>query len=125
MTLTFIVITLFCLLCTGCVAKVLYISIQPDQWIDTLFKWQKLISYFGDRPGPLNTLLYKTLGGCSFCFSHAITFICFWGYVLVMISGHLWPIFDTVLGQWAFNVCWYMGFISFGTTLSNILIGKT
>lgn len=122
--ITFFILTLFALIGTACFAKVFFFSIQQDQWIDTLFGWQDMIEGFGHKPGAWNTIAYKILGGCSFCFAHFVSLICFICYVVILCTNGFWPSFETGLGQWSFNIGWYFVFIPTSTVLSSLVINR-
>lgn len=124
MTLTFLLYTVFCLFGTACFAKVMHFSIQPDQWLDSLFGWQDKLERFGNKTGAFNALLYKAGGACSFCFAHAISFICFGVYATVMCFSGSWPEFESIIGQWIFNIGWYTLYVSFGTTFGSLAINR-
>lgn len=125
MTLTFIIITILYLFLGAAFAKVLHFSTQPDQWLDDLVGWQKMIEKFGAKGGYINKILFKALGGCEFCFAHAITFFLFWLYVFLCRFGfNVWPVFEGVAIQWVFNISWYVLFVSTGTVISSLTINR-
>ena len=39
--LTFLLYTIVALLANACLAKIIFISIQPGQWLDKLLNWQQ------------------------------------------------------------------------------------
>ncbi|VXB02700.1 hypothetical protein [Chryseobacterium sp. 8AT] len=82
----FIVTTLMFIIGNAALAFILYMSIQKDQIFDLLFKWQNMLRKF-DVAGTTNKLiLYKILGGCLLCFSHFLSFIGFWLYLLFILE---------------------------------------
>jgi hypothetical protein len=120
----FILYTVIALLANASLAKILFISIQPGQWLDKLLDWQDRLQQW-DMEG--KQFLAKAGGYCELCFSHLITFICFWGYALFM---------NTVTGVWisaispnlivtiTINAIWYLVYVSLGTNLSLYFIIK-
>jgi hypothetical protein len=125
MTLLFLITTLFFLAGTCFFAKVIYFSIQEDQWLDSLFGWQKMLERVGNKSGGWNAIIYKALGGCQFCFSHFISLLTFFFYALVMVfCFHLWPSFDTNIAQILFSLVWYLIYVSTGTVLATLTITR-
>ena len=122
--ITFFILTLFALIGTASFAKVIYFSIQQGQWIDSIFGWQKMLERVSFKSGAWNSILYKALGGCEFCFSHFISLLCFVFYVVILHSNEFWPSFETTMGQWAFNIGWYFVFIPTSTVLSSLVINR-
>jgi hypothetical protein len=120
----FFLLTVFALIGIACLTKVIFFSIQPDQWMDQLFGWQNTLDKFGNKSGVWNAIVYKILGGCSFCFAHLMSFIGFIVYVLIIYSNGFWPNFETVFGQWAFNFGWYFIFVPTSTVLSSLAINR-
>jgi|GEM_PF-1694841 hypothetical protein len=122
--ITFLLYTILALLANACLARILFISIQQGQWLDTLLNWQTRLQQW-DRQG--KDFLVKAGGYCELCFSHAITFICYWGYVLTM---------NAAIGEWitssvnnaaasiVINIVWYLVYVSVGTNLSLHFISK-
>src|SRR5688572_27309541 len=122
--LTFLLYTIVALLANACLAKIIYISIQPGQWLDKLLNWQQRLQRW-DMQG--RTFLVKAGGYCELCFSHLISFISFWCYLLVC---------KATLGTWltdpvenwiitvAVNIIWYLVYISLGTNLALIFIAN-
>lgn len=122
--ITFFILTLFAIIGTTCFAKVFYFSIQQDQWLDVWLGWQKMIERFGHKSGAWNTIAYKALGGCEFCFAHAVSLFCFISYALIVGINGYWPSFETMFGQWAFNVGWYCVYTYTSTVLSSLVINR-
>lgn len=120
--LTFLLYTIFALIANACLAKIIYISIQPGQWLDKLLNWQQRLKRW-DLQG--KTFLVKAGGYCELCFSHFITFISFWCYVLVskvVLSFWLTAGVDNLILKIAVNIIWYLVYISLGTNLALIFI---
>lgn len=125
MTLLFLITTLFFLAGTCFFAKVIYFSIQPDQWLDSLFGWQNMLERVGNKSDGWNAVIHKALGGCEFCFSHFMSLITFTFYALVMVFClHLWPSFDTNIAQILFSLVWYLIYVSTGTVLATLTITR-
>lgn len=125
MGIDFLAVTLFFLLANAAFAKIVFFSIQPDQWMDDLFGWQKMLSSLGDRPGAGNKFLYKALGGCSMCLSHLISLFCFFIYVLVVgVSLGQWFHCGNIALQCLADFVWYVVYVSMATVLCNLAIIK-
>lgn len=125
MTLLFLLTTLFFLIGTAFFAKVIFFSIQQDQWLDMLFDWQNRLERLGNKSGAWNAILYKAGGACQFCFGHAIALISFTFYVLVnTYCLRLWPHFETITAQCIFSVVWYMLYVSTSTVISTLTITR-
>lgn len=123
--LTFLLYTILALLANACLAKIIFISIQPGQWLDRLFNWQKRLRQW-DLEG--KTFLVKAGGYCELCFSHLITFISFWCYLLFSKAVlHAWLTAEVknIIAAVTINLIWYLVFISLGTNLSLFFINKT
>lgn len=122
--LIFLLYTLLAWLANASLAKILHISIQPGQWIDTLFNWQKRLQQW-DMEG--RVLLVKIGGYCEVCFSHFITFLCFWGYALFMnyaVGYWVTAISPNIIVSITLNAIWYLVYVSVGSTLSLYFITK-
>lgn len=122
--LMFLLYTILALVANASLVKILHISIQPGQWIDMLFGYQKRLQQW-DLNG--NILLSKIGGNCEVCFSHILTFIGYWLYMLFMNTvADVW-ITDTV-DNWFWvvfgNVLWYLLYVSIGSMLSLYFITK-
>ena len=122
--LMFLLYTILALVANASLVKILHISIQPGQWIDMLFGYQKRLQQW-DLNG--NILLSKIGGNCEVCFSHILTFIGYWLYMLFMnIVADIW-ITDAV-DNWFWvvfgNVLWYLLYVSVGSMLSLYFITK-
>lgn len=118
--LEFLLYTVFFLIFNAAFAKVAYISIQPDQWFDRLFKWQNKIALWGARSnGFWDEYRYKSWGGCEVCFSREMAFIGFAIYAFSMNSiFDLWiNTSESIIMNIVYNVIW---FIVYGCT-ANII----
>ncbi|MCB0697605.1 MAG: hypothetical protein KDC07_09590, partial [Chitinophagaceae bacterium] len=76
--ITFLLYTIVAWVANACIAKILYISIQPGQWLDKLLNWQNRLHAW-DMQG--KEFLVKAGGMCELCFSHLVTFTGFWIYL--------------------------------------------
>lgn len=122
--ITFLLYTLVAWMANACIAKILFISIQPGQWLDKLLNWQDRLHKW-DLQG--KEFLVKNGGLCEMCFSHFLTFVSFWCYLLFM---------NAAVGYWismpvehAFvsiivNMIWYLAYVGIGTNLSLYFITK-
>lgn len=122
--IAFLLYTITALIANACLAKILFISIQQGQWLDSLLGWQKKLQKW-DREGKM--FLVKAGGYCELCFSHAVTFTCFWCYVLFMNSViHYWLTdeVNNLIVKITVNFIWYLTYISTGTNLSLYLLNK-
>lgn len=122
--LTFLLYTAVALVANASLVKILHISIQPGQWIDSLFNYQKRLQQW-DMDGDI--FLSKVGGNCEVCFCHVLTFVGYWLYLLFMNgvvdiwitdAVHSW--FWIVFG----NVLWYLLYVSTGSMLSLYFITK-
>jgi len=118
----FLVYTFIAWISIAAIAKVLYISIQPEQWLDKLLHWQDKLHHWGTQTGFWNEYRYKSWGGCSVCFSRFVAFYGFWAYLFMAVflgdcwlhTGHLW---SDILA----NIIWYISFCSV-STIFNIFV---
>ncbi|MBS1771526.1 MAG: hypothetical protein JST82_01610 [Bacteroidetes bacterium] len=122
--LIFLLYTIIGWIANACLVKLLFVSIQPGQWIDKLLNWQKRLQEW-DKQGKIG--IVKIGGYCEICFSHFLTFIAFWCYMLFM---------KIAVGQWItddvhstpqiilINAIWYLVYVSIGTNLSLYFISK-
>lgn len=120
----FLLYTVFSLLATACLAKILYFSIQPGQWLDSLLGWQNKLRKW-DLSG--NQFAAKIGGYCEMCFCHAISFLSFWVYCLFMREGlGMWPTFhiDSIILSVIVNVVWYIAYVSIGTNAGLYFLTK-
>jgi hypothetical protein len=120
--LPFLLYTVIAILANACLAKILYISIQPGQWLDKLLGWQRRLQQW-DIQG--KTFLVKAGGYCELCFSHFISFVSFWCYVLFAAQVlHTWLTagIDNIAIAIAINIIWYLVYISLATNLALIFI---
>ena len=104
----------------ACFAKVLFLSIQRGQWLDTLFGWQKKLREMDIRHKPIDVFLSKIGGNCELCFSHAIAFLGYWSYLTFMLIKSHWITShkDGVLSIIFLNVIWYLIFVCGGTVIN-------
>lgn len=121
---TFLAYTIVAWLANASLVKILHISIQPGQWIDTLFDYQKKLLNW-DLQGKL--FLSKAGGNCEMCFSHLLTFFGFWIYALFM-NGVVGVWITDELDGWMWivlaNAMWYLVYVSIGSMLSLYFITK-
>lgn len=82
----FLVTTLLFIIGNATLAFILYMSIQKDQIFDLLFKWQNMLRKFDISGTRTGLILYKILGGCLLCFSHLLSFVGFWLYLLFVVE---------------------------------------
>lgn len=124
MMITFLLYTLVGWMANACLAKILFISIQPGQWLDKLLHWQDRLHKW-DLQG--KELLVKNGGLCEMCFSHMVTFVSYWCYVFFMHTAIGYWITDPV-EQTAVcilvNIIWYLAYMGIGTNLSLYFITK-
>lgn len=120
----FLLYTMVAWLANAGLVKIIYISIQPGQWLDKLLNWQQRLQKW-DMQG---RVFYAKAGGyCELCFSHVLTFAGFWLYVVFMneVVGY-WisaPV-EGLLASIFVNFTWYLAYISIGTNLSLYFITK-
>lgn len=122
--ITFLLYTALALVANACLASILFISIQQGQWLDTLLNWQNRLQQW-DRQG--KEFLVKAGGYCELCFSHTITFMCYWGYALTMnaaIGDWITNSVNNVVASVVINILWYLVYVSVGTNLSLYFISK-
>jgi len=122
--MTFLLYTVVAWVATASLAKILYISIQPGQWLDKLLNWQERLRNW-DLQG--RELLVKAGGMCELCFSHFIVFVSFWMYLFFMhvVVGY-WvstPI-QTIPAVILVNIIWYLGYVCIGTNMALYFIVK-
>ena len=120
----FCLYTIIAWLANASLVKILHISIQPGQWIDTLFNYQKHLQEWDLRG---NIFLSKVGGNCEVCFSHTLTFFGYWVYVVFMnMVLNVW-ISDSLEVMWQIllvNIVWYLVYASIGSMLSLYFIVK-
>lgn len=120
----FLLYTVLAWIATACIAKILYISIQPGQWLDKLLDWQKRLHQW-DLQG--KEFRVKAGGMCELCFSHAITFMSFWIYTLFMNEVlQVWVSMNVtnVMMSLLVNFIWYICYVAIGSNLSLYFITK-
>lgn len=123
--MTFVLLTLFFLLATAAMAKMLYISIQPDQWLDKLFDWQAKLAHWGQLSGWWNEYRYKAWGGCATCFSRVVSFWAFGVYVFVAhFAFDAWFHFDSWVIAIIVNFIYWAFYTSLSTMLNMVAILK-
>lgn len=121
----FFVITFIAWISISAVAKVLYISIQPEQWIDKLLHWQNRLQKWGVGTGFWNEYRYRAWGGCSICFSRFVAFLGFWAYLFMALflfnswlpNSNLWVAIVS-------NIIWYLAFCSVSTIINIFVLTK-
>lgn len=122
--LIFLLYTIIAWLANASLAKIIHISIQPGQWIDTLFNYQKRLQQW-DMSG--NLFFSKAGGYCEVCFSHLLSFIGYWIYILFMNTiADVWIADFVQAWYWVVfgNIVWYLVYISIGSMLSLYFITK-
>lgn len=118
MMITFLLYTLVAWAANACLAKILYISIQPGQWLDKLLNWQDRLHRW-DLEG--KEFLVKAGGLCELCFCHAISFCSFWLYLFFMHQVLGFWITDPIgsnLAGFLINIIWYLAYVGIGTHLA-------
>ena len=122
--IAFYLYSILALIANASVVKILYVSIQPGQWLDVLLKWQYRLQRW-DLEGKV--FLSKAGGYCELCFSHFITvlgFVCYAAFMQLAvgewISAGLSDMFSVVF----VNLVWYLVYVSIGTNLSLYFIVK-
>jgi hypothetical protein len=90
----------------------LWVSIQPGNWAE---KWQNRLRKW-DLDG--NEFLYRIMGGCQVCFSHAIAQVSFLFYVAFFLSLDIWA--PGIIG----SIIWYIVYISVCTNINLFFITK-
>jgi hypothetical protein len=124
MKMTFLLYTLGALIANAGLVKILYISIQPGQWLDQLLSWQRRLQQW-DIEG--KQFLAKAGGYCELCFSHILTVVGFFCYAFFMNTVIEYWISDDVqgVGVWVLvNLLWYLLYVSIGTNLALYFIVK-
>lgn len=119
--LSFLLYTLLFWVGTACAARVAYFSIQPGQWVDSIFGWQRMLDRLYASTQPWRRALEKILGGCEMCFSHFVAFCSFWLYVIFAHQVlHFW--ITSPVSGWGWkiivNIIWYLLYGSMGTILN-------
>lgn len=120
----FLVFTTIAWLATACMAMLLYVSIQPGQWLDKLLNWQALLHKW-DLQG--KELLVKAGGMCELCFSHFISSLSYWLYLFFTSHTiHYWitvPV-ESAVAVVIVNITWYLAYVAVGTNLSLFFITR-
>lgn len=121
--LTFFAYTVLFIFGTACFVRVLHRSIQHGEWLDRLLGWQAMLDRLYSSKKQWKKDLAKPLGDCVFCFSHAVSFISFWFYLLFAKTVlHYWvtaPVENIAL-KVIINIGWYILFGSIGTIISTL-----
>lgn len=110
--IAFIVYTVVFWLAVAGLTFMLWVSIQPGNWAE---KWQRKLRQW-DVNG--NEFLYRVMGGCQLCFSHAIAQLSFLLYVALFFALEIWSL--GIVG----SVIWYLVYISMCTNLNLFFITK-
>lgn len=122
--MTILLYTVLAIVANACITKILHISTQPGQWLDTLLHWQKRLQQW-DIQGKI--FRSKAGGYCELCFSHLLAFAGYWVYVFFMNAAvgmwiaHVsdgWLLFITI------NLVWYLVYVSISTNLGLYFITK-
>lgn len=132
MQLTFFFVTVLFWLANSAFVKLMYLSIQPGQWLDMLFNWQDHLNKWYQSNSRFYNGLAKAAGDCQQCFSVWLTFISWWCYVLFMnVVLHSW-ITDglsvkhgTILYFFLaglINIIWYMVYWCIGSVFSLFVV---
>ncbi|WP_346318177.1 hypothetical protein [Chitinophaga sp. YIM B06452] len=108
----FLVLTLVFWLAVAGFTLMLWISIQPGNWLGS---WQKQLRKW-DLAG--KELLYRVLGGCGICTAHAIAQLSFPVYVAFLLFADAWPL------GWLASLLWYGVYVSVATNLNLFFITK-
>ncbi len=122
--MVFILYTIIAWLANASLIKIVHVSIQPGQWLDSLLHWQQRLQKW-DMEG--KTFLAKAGGYCELCFSHLLTFAGYWIYAAFMygaldvrISNGLHNIIGIIL----VNILWYFVYVGIGTNLALYFITR-
>lgn len=94
--ITFLLYTVFFIIGYACIIKMLHFSIQPGQWIDKYFDWQKRLRVW-DEQG--KETLSKWLGGCEMCTCAFTSFL-----ILPVYVWFLKPM--DFFGWWCILIIW-------------------
>lgn len=121
----FLIVSIISWVSIAAIAKMLYISIQPDQWLDKLLNWQDKLQKWGVGSGFWDEYRYKSWGGCAICFSRFVAFWGFWAYLFMSVFlVQAWlPYADwwvTIIA----NLMWYVAFCSVSTIINIFVITK-
>lgn len=118
MFIEFTILTFFFMLGTASLSLILYISIQHDQWLDMIFNWQDRLREWDLSGTKRGQFLAKIFGYCELCFSHFISFISFWVFLISM------NIFYDITTSIFIYFVWYLIHVSFQTCLNLFFITK-
>lgn len=106
-------------------SKVLFISIQPDQWLDKVLNWQNRLHKWSVGTTFWDEYRYKSWGGCALCFSRFTAFFSFWAYLFMSLYlGQIWLPHTLVWVDILANVFWWIAFCSISTIFNFIVITK-
>ena len=109
---------------TSFICGVAHFSIQREQWIDLIFKWQDMLYRIGEKKGVIYTILYKALGGCTYCFCHLISLFSFFGFAGILMLRGDWFTMPNLWSTILANIGVYLVFISSATSLGFIHVTK-
>lgn len=110
--LIFILITTFFLLATGSVFHKMWVSIQQGHWGQV---WQQQLRKW-DLAG--KSLLFRTMGGCAVCTSHAWGWILSIPYMVFLITQHF------IQPGFIWGLLLFGGYVSISTAVNQYFITK-
>lgn len=102
----------------GSLSFILFMSIQSEQWLDMLFKWQKKLREWDTSGTTKGMILSKIFGYCELCFSHLIAFIGFWITLALTLN-----LFEINIDWWVY-IFWYLFQVSISTNINLFFIKK-
>ena len=102
----------------GSLSLILFVSIQSEQWLDLLFKWQNKLRNWDTSGTIKGMILSKILGYCELCFSHLIAFLGFWITLIMTLN-----LFDLNIDWWIY-IFWYIIQVSISTNINLYFITK-
>ena len=108
----FIATTILFIIGNASLSFLLYFSIQSGQWLDLIFKWQKMLRNFDISGTKKGLIFHKILGGCSLCFAHLIAFLGFWAYFIFVTNLCQ----DNLFSWWK----WFILYFIYVPTTTNI-----
>lgn len=114
--LAFLIYTMIMWFAGNCILTLFFQMIQPDEALDLLLGWQKMLArlYQGNTR---RQLLGKALGDCARC--TAFWFMPMWFVVYAVLAGPITGVWitdacTTTAGKIVVNVVWYCVFHSVG-----------
>jgi len=116
--LIFILYTLIFWFAGNCILRIFHFAIQPEQALDMIFGWQRMLNNLYESNNKALNLLGKALGDCQMCMSFWFMILWYWAYFFTIRSLGLWP-FDGILT----NIIWYIAFHSIGTVAGLFILG--